>query len=274
MTGTIATTALTNADLAPAATPITTGAAPVDADFSVRLYAITTGGTGGVEIINLPPPDLPVDGYANPGRVGQRIGFYIETLTDPGDSVKLQVNGSDTITVYPTGFFGNASVVRTTTGVIMDFVGAFATMIWAYDFWLWEVALGDGNDSTIMSTLPLIIHAGKGFNANGGDAGFGGGDATGSGSGGVGQFSGGNENNGAGAQGGAVICTGSGSGQGGSVTLQPGTGTTGISGNVTIARAVGGTGDGQVLVSNLPTSDPAVLNALWNNAGTLKISAG
>jgi hypothetical protein len=34
------------------------------------------------------------------------------------------------------------------------------------------------------------------------------------------------------------------------------------------------TAEGNVLMPNLPTSDPAVAGALYNDAGTLKISAG
>jgi hypothetical protein len=33
-------------------------------------------------------------------------------------------------------------------------------------------------------------------------------------------------------------------------------------------------GDGNVLMPNLPASDPAVAGALWNDAGTVKVSAG
>lgn len=32
--------------------------------------------------------------------------------------------------------------------------------------------------------------------------------------------------------------------------------------------------DGAILMPNLPTTDPLVANRLWNDAGTLKISAG
>lgn len=47
-------------------------------------------------------------------------------------------------------------------------------------------------------------------------------------------------------------------------------------GNVTIAGGTGyGTGhDGYVILSNLPTSDPTEAGAIWNDAGTLKVSAG
>lgn len=53
----------------------------------------------------------------------------------------------------------------------------------------------------------------------------------------------------------------SGDANGGDVTLQPGNGT--------------GTGrNGLLLLNNLPTSDPVVAGAVWNDAGVLKISAG
>ena len=33
-------------------------------------------------------------------------------------------------------------------------------------------------------------------------------------------------------------------------------------------------GTGTIVLDNLPTSDPSVLNGLWNDSGTLKMSAG
>lgn len=47
-------------------------------------------------------------------------------------------------------------------------------------------------------------------------------------------------------------------------------------GNLILEPGVGANAgsDGLILVQNLPTSDPAVAGALWNDSGTLKISAG
>jgi hypothetical protein len=68
---------------------------------------------------------------------------------------------------------------------------------------------------------------------------------------------------------------------GGKVSLSGGNGSadgTGDAhgGNVEIAGGTGyGTGhDGYIVMPNLPTADPAVAGALWNDSGTLKVSAG
>jgi hypothetical protein len=42
-------------------------------------------------------------------------------------------------------------------------------------------------------------------------------------------------------------------------------------GAVTVTAAING---GTVVLPDLPTSDPAVAGQLWNDAGTLKVSAG
>lgn len=73
-----------------------------------------------------------------------------------------------------------------------------------------------------------------------------------------------------GSEGGGVNIQGGGSGAyGGDVLLVGGNGTSG-GGIYLNPRA----GVGFVFVQNLPTADPLVANALWNSAGTLKISAG
>lgn len=70
---------------------------------------------------------------------------------------------------------------------------------------------------------------------------------------------------------------------GGGVTIRGGDGYEGQGGSVSIT---GGFGDGQVngtlsiqtfsniFIHGLPTADPHIVDALWNSAGTLKISAG
>lgn len=65
-------------------------------------------------------------------------------------------------------------------------------------------------------------------------------------------------------------------GRGGDVQIVGGadiSGTTSRGGNLTLA---GGPGDthGSVILVGLPTSDPGIANALWNDTGTVKISAG
>lgn len=50
-----------------------------------------------------------------------------------------------------------------------------------------------------------------------------------------------------------------------SVTIDP------VTGAVTVTASFDG---GTVILPNLPTVDPVVAGALWNDAGTLKVSAG
>jgi hypothetical protein len=48
--------------------------------------------------------------------------------------------------------------------------------------------------------------------------------------------------------------------------------TNGFQGSVTTTENVSATGTANVIV--IPTSDPGVAGAIWDNAGTLSISAG
>jgi len=48
--------------------------------------------------------------------------------------------------------------------------------------------------------------------------------------------------------------------------------TNGFQGSVTTTENVSATGTANVIV--IPTSDPGVAGAIWNNAGTLAVSAG
>lgn len=47
-----------------------------------------------------------------------------------------------------------------------------------------------------------------------------------------------------------------------------------VDGTITKGKSVGITDDGVIKLANLPTSDPAVADQLWNDAGVLKVSAG
>ena len=47
-----------------------------------------------------------------------------------------------------------------------------------------------------------------------------------------------------------------------------------IAGGITIGISGSATENKQLFLVNLPTSDPLVANAIWNDSGTLKISSG
>lgn len=109
----------------------------------------------------------------------------------------------------------------------------------------------DGADVTTVTTVTAVGGTGSSFDftaGNGGDA-SGGSTASNGGAGGSVYFVGGNG----------------------------GTGTTanGTDGAVVFGENSGATqSNGKVIFKNLPTSDPTVSGQLWNDSGTLKISAG
>lgn len=68
---------------------------------------------------------------------------------------------------------------------------------------------------------------------------------------------------------------------GGDLTLNAGNGASGEAGaahggdiNLTAGTGYGTGNDGNIIMASLPTSDPTVAGALWNDSGTLKVSAG
>jgi hypothetical protein len=139
-------------------TVIVTGAAPVTADPTVALYAITTGGTGGEEVIDLPLFAYTVAGSINPENMGRRIGFYLAVQTDPGDTVKITVGGSDQIYVYLPAFVGShLGQQRTLHGAQLTFVEATVALVWANDLWLLDEALADVFDSNVYQSDTLRI---------------------------------------------------------------------------------------------------------------------
>lgn len=226
------------------AVPITTGAEPVTADANVQVYAVTTGGTAGQEIIDLLAAEPITDGWANGQIIGRQVVFYLAEQTDPADTVKITADGGSSIASYHTLDRGeNANSFR---NVVLDFVGAAVCFKWANDVWTIDARITDGCFTAIREGGAYLLgsDAQSGSNDQGELAQVKGGNAAGTGTGGEARLQGGN---------------GSASGAGGNVRIAPGSGG-GVYANV--------------LVEHLPTSDPAVVNALWNDSGTLKVSAG
>lgn len=248
----------------PAATAITSGADPVELDPLVLMYAVTTGGTGGIEILNLPNPTVDVN-EVNLSFIGRRMVIYLATQTDPGDIVRITVDGSTEAQLFNSTTIDG---IGSYTAIGMSFEGSAAAFIWtSYEWVLHTEAVGFNHDYTPHDTRLVSV--------NGGDA-----TATGSAQpttirGGLGNADH--------TAGGAVNVTGGlslGTDKGGIVTLRGGNSKDGESGDVVIRAGDpnvngGSTGTrGNVKIIGLPTSDPGVLGALWNNAGNLKISAG
>lgn len=62
--------------------------------------------------------------------------------------------------------------------------------------------------------------------------------------------------------------------KGGDVVLKSGISDGANGGDIRLQLLGGGAGFGNIFLEGIPTVDPLVANAVWNDAGTLKISAG
>lgn len=120
-------------------------------------------------------------------------------------------------------------------------------------------------------------NGGPGTDANGGDITLTAGNGDGSGDGGSVDLSGG-DSAGGGTAGGIFLQGSPGNLNGGDVTINGGAGgdNDALGGDVYIQGGAGsGSGRaGLVILGNLPTANPSVAGALWNDGGTLKVSAG
>ena len=129
-----------------------------------------------------------------------------------------------------------------------------------------EVVAGDGDEvdeNGVRSGGNIQLSAGSGstaFEGSGGPVDIAAGVGAGAGQGGHVSLAGGSAQN----------------GNGGTITIAAGDSTDGAGGDIEInaGNAFSSGTKGNVFIFALPTADPHVANALWNNAGTLKISAG
>lgn len=143
----------------PPVTAITTGAAPVTAPAVANsFYSITTGGTAGVEVLNLPNFALDGNGYNN-DNIGQRVSFSLDVQTDPSDVVQITLAGSGTIPMTPSNFFQNARAQRVTGGIILEFAGASASVVWRGDRWLFDHAATGSNDDSVLAATNIDLRA-------------------------------------------------------------------------------------------------------------------
>jgi hypothetical protein len=122
---------------------VTTAAVSQDITPVAKVVSITTGGTAGQELLNLTAPALgPND--INTDYLGTRVYFVLNTQTDPGDSVKITVDGLAYCGLYiPENTIG---VTRYNT-IILNFTGACVCFVWCGDKWRLDSESTDGNFS-------------------------------------------------------------------------------------------------------------------------------
>lgn len=196
----------------PSAIAITSGAVSQDLDPLQLYYEITTGGTGGDELLNLPNLPLDANGVNGP-YAGRTLVVAIKTQTNPADRVILSVAGSAGVTfLYPANFTPLSYEATAADGIVLDYAGSSIGFVWLYTGWFATNQVTRQYDDSVVQVANVSLDGKTQLRLLAGAS-------------------------------------------GGSVSIEP-------------------DAAGHVLVSNLPISDPHVLNALWNNAGTLKISAG
>lgn len=231
----------------PVPVPITSDPTTVpDVDLANSRYIeITSSGSGGVEYVNI--PNFPVGTeFTNPQVAGQFIVLTLKTQADPGDIVQVTIDGTGASLPTYEGNVDDSFPLKLTTadGIVLDYEGSYAVLRWIGDQWTIIVGYEDGNNDTEYQSSNVIMQPESDSSA---------------GSAGAATIAGGSQG-GAGNGGGVFIFGGQANGGG-------------VGGDVSIAAGSGGS-SGNVLVSGLPTADPHVADALWNSAGTLKISAG
>lgn len=270
--------ALTTAIATPS--PVSTGAVPVDVGPDQVSIAVTTGGTQGTEIINLQLPDLNVSGWVNGEFIGRRVAFFLETLTDPADAVKITVDGNVNISVI-----NDPGLVpsETVDGAILSTEGDSVQFLWVGDAWVLDRAANNTNDHSeyvmagnftignILNTDPMTART---ITIHGGDSELsGGGNLT------LRSGSPYADNKNAGnilLVGGDAYVT---NGNGGGISLNAGAAADPerngiINLSARLVQFIGLNSPLVVLMPDLPTADPVNAGQLWNDGGTLKVSAG
>jgi hypothetical protein len=122
--------------------PITTGADPVTIDGSQAVYYITSGGTGGHEVLNVSFPPLDIGGFVNAQYVGWRTNIAMIAQTNGADVVDINV-GFGTVKAY----ISNPIPIgkeREVSAMNFDYVGAFISLIWAGDHWAIDMGVSKG----------------------------------------------------------------------------------------------------------------------------------
>lgn len=136
---------------------VTTGASPIDANISKTVTAITSGGTAGDEYIDLPNPDLPIDGWFNAELIGARHVLYLATQTNPSDNVRVTIGGGSGIKIKGI----NGATLGEAVALRLNYVGAAAVLIWQGEEWFCDLSDGGGDVSVfgnMRTYLPSVLN--------------------------------------------------------------------------------------------------------------------
>lgn len=133
---------------------ITSGASPVDVPlptddyWTTLLVEVTSGGTAGTEIVNIPNPALDGNGF-NGALLGRTVNVVLKTQTDGSDVVKVSINTNDGISAYDNNGFGLGILQDGSGGkyAVLDYEDASMTFQWAS--YNWFAVLGNYNNDSV-----------------------------------------------------------------------------------------------------------------------------
>lgn len=241
-----------------------------DASIGRVIVEVTTDGSGLEQVLNLPLPPLPIDGFGNAQYSGQETLIVIVDQPDGDDNVTITNDGSQNINLLTPD---NTKVIfyPSVSRLYLDYVGSCALLVFCFDVYKFSLGATDNGSETEWVGTPSISSPVDGGNAslngnnaivgNGGTASMAGGVAGTAGSAGGDVFLQGGGGGTAGTHGARVWVHGGeagGVGFGGDIEYIPGTGNGGR--------------DGLYFLRGLPSSDPGEPDALYQIAGALMIS--
>lgn len=122
---------------------LTTGASPVEIDIYKSLTIVTSGGTAGDEIIEIPnfPPSVE-GGYVNWENTWVKHVVVLKTQTNGSDVVKVRLGDGSTL-LQMKDSAGNTIAHADSNVVILDYEGAIVGFIWDGTEWLLEHSAGN-----------------------------------------------------------------------------------------------------------------------------------
>ena len=230
----------------------TNNATPTTSNGNVNVTNVTTDGSGAPNLVSVNnPPSSTYIGYTH--------AVYFATQTNASDTVKITFNSAASLSGIVgdnTGLisYSVATGASFASSVTLSAQGDALLLIWNGANWsLANTTPNDINGGTVAGLTPsadyavsIVIHGGNTI-------------ASGTTPGGKVSITGGSASNGA-LSGDVVITAGGAAGAtAGNITLNP------------IGNA--GTGlHGRLRIQNLPTTDPAQTNAVWNSGGQLVLS--
>jgi hypothetical protein len=136
---------------------ITTSAVSQDVGPEPQVVYITTGGTGGEELINIVTPTLDGNGY-NTNYLGSRVFVVLAVQTDPADTVTITIDGGAScpllVPIWSSGPYG---LIRQYSSVTLNAVGDTIMFRWDGAHWYIDGSVGSftGTPTSNVNIQPL-----------------------------------------------------------------------------------------------------------------------